>query len=154
MPWAVRSSAMLRIGANKRRPGYRFHSDPGPSVDGCLCQAIPWNLYACLARALSSAVWKGGRVRERNSRLYNCQRCEIPVSVCWRCDSGQTYCPGECAEIYRREARQEVSARYQRSRNGARRHAARQQAWRERRAEKESSKVTHTPCESAAAVLT
>jgi hypothetical protein len=127
---------------------------PGPSVDGCLCQAIPRILYACLARVLSSAVWEGGRVCERSFRLYDCQRCGIAVIICWLCDNGQKCCAEECARIQRQEAQRRAGARYQRSRRGAQRHAARQHVWRERRAQQGRSIVTHTPYASAAAVLT
>jgi len=63
----------------------------------------------------------------------------VSVSICGRCDRGNIFCPGECAAVSRRESRRRAGARYQRTRRGARRHAARQQAWRERQLEK----VTH-----------
>jgi hypothetical protein len=145
---------MLRIGANKRRPGYRYHSAPGPRLTDACARRLPRILYACLARVLSSAVWEGGRVCERSCRLYHCQRCGIAVIICWQCDNGQKCCAEECAWIQRQEAQRRAGARYQRSRRGAQRHAARQHAWRERRAQPGSSIVTHTPCANAAAVLT
>jgi hypothetical protein len=92
-------------------------------------------LYACLARALSSAL-RGGALRalrEPTYRLYNCQRCGVQVRICGRCDHGNIYCVGECSRIRRRESLRRASARYQRTRRGALCHAARQQGWRARR---------------------
>jgi len=37
-------------------------------------------------------------------RLYNCQRCRMQVCICAQCDCGNLYCPGECAELSRRES--------------------------------------------------
>ena len=71
-------------------------------------------------------------MREPAYRLYNCLRCEEQVRICERCDHGNVYCAGECASIRRRESLRRAQTRYQRSRRGARRHAARQRRWRER----------------------
>jgi hypothetical protein len=92
-------------------------------------------LYACLARALSSA-WGGGveGQRQPSYRLYCCGRCGVLVCLCRRCDRGQIYCAGECARISRRESRRSAGRRYQRSRRGAQHHAARQRRYRLRRA--------------------
>jgi hypothetical protein len=75
-------------------------------------------------------------MREPAYRLYNCERCQVQVRICERCDHGNVYCAGECARIRRRESLQRAQARYQRSRQGARRHAARQRRWRERQRQK------------------
>lgn len=81
-------------------------------------------------------------MREPAYRLYNCERCQVQVRICERCDYGNVYCAGECAKIRRRESQRRAQARYQRSRGGARRHAARQRRWRER--QREGAKiVTH-----------
>ena len=92
-------------------------------------------LYACLARALSSA-WGGGveAQHQPSHRLYRCRRCGVFVCVCRRCDRGQWYCPGECARVSRRESLRVAGRRYQRSRRGAQHHAARQRRYRLRRA--------------------
>jgi hypothetical protein len=81
-------------------------------------------------------------MREPAYRLYNCERCQLQVRICLRCDHGNVYCAGECAEIRRRESLRRAQARYQRTRRGARRHAARQRRWRERQRE-EAQNVTH-----------
>ena len=81
-------------------------------------------------------------MREPVYRLYNCERCQVQVRICERCDHGNIYCAGECAKIRRRESLRRAQARYQRSRGGARRHAARQRCWRERQRD-EPKIVTH-----------
>jgi len=81
-------------------------------------------------------------MRESAYRLYNCERCGIQVRICQRCDHGNVYCAGECAGIRRRESLKRAQRRYQRSRRGAWRHAARQRRWRERQRQKRY-KVTH-----------
>jgi hypothetical protein len=74
-------------------------------------------------------------------RLFQCARCGIEVGVCAPCDRGQIYCAGECRVIRRRESRRRSAAKYQRTRRGARKHAARQSAW--RLANLSIQKVTH-----------
>jgi hypothetical protein len=76
---------------------------------------------------------------EESYRLYSCGRCARQVRICRDCDHGNRYCAGECAAQRRRESLHRAGARYQCSHRGASRHAARQSAWRERRAQK----VTH-----------
>jgi hypothetical protein len=71
-------------------------------------------------------------MREPTYRLYNCQRCALQVRICRACDHGNIYCAEGCAQIRRRESQQRTHARYQKSRRGALRHAARQRRWRER----------------------
>ena len=83
-------------------------------------------------------------------RLYSCRGGSVSVSVCGRCDHGNIFCAGECASVSRRQSRRRAGARYQRTRRGAQRHAARQQRWRERRAKK----VTHQGCAPTEPVFT
>jgi len=96
----------------------------------------------CLAAAaLSSAVGEGvlGPLEEPGTyRLYHCCRCGMQVCICAQCDCGNLYCPRECAELARRESVRRASARYQRTLRGARKHAERQQRYRERKRD-----VTH-----------
>jgi hypothetical protein len=79
------------------------------------------------------------RDRVASYRLYNCACCSRQVQICQRCDRGNRYCAAGCADQRRRESLRRAGARYQRSRRGARFHAARQRRWRERAAQK----VTH-----------
>jgi len=74
----------------------------------------------------------------------------VSVSICGRCDHGNIFCAGECAAVWRRESGRRAGARYQRTRRGAWRHAARQQAWRERQLDK----VTHVGCAPTGPVFT
>ena len=83
-----------------------------------------------------------GTTREPTYRLYNCQCCAVQVRICQSCDHGNIYCAGGCAQIRRRESQRRIQARYQKSRGGASRHAARQQRWRGRR-RGEQKIVTH-----------
>lgn len=71
-------------------------------------------------------------------RFYNCARCKQQVRICRQCDRGQLYCSSECSNIRRRESLRAAQSRYQRSSQGARKHAARQRKYRS-----EQNKVTH-----------
>jgi len=89
-------------------------------------------------------------------RLYHCRRCRMQVCICAHCDCGNLYCPGECAELARRESVRRAGARYQRTFRGACRHAARQRRYRARHSE-----VTHhrfssatVPCSVSAPPIT
>ena len=86
-------------------------------------------------------VLRAGRMRtgEETYRVYNCRRCAQQVCICRHCDRGNQYCAGDCASLRRCESRRRAGQRYQHGYRGASRHAARQRAWRERRAQK----VTH-----------
>jgi hypothetical protein len=90
------------------------------------------------------------QVREESYRLYSCRGCGVSVSICGRCDRGNIYCAGECSAVSRRASNRRAGARYQRTRRGARRHAARQQTWRERQIDK----VTHQGCAPTGPVFT
>ena len=68
------------------------------------------------------------------ARRFVCARCRVSVLVCSRCDRGQIYCPTGCAALVRRQSQHEAGRRYQRSRPGRFKHAARTRRWRERRA--------------------
>jgi hypothetical protein len=96
-------------------------------------------LYACTARRCPVLGAGGMKTGEESYRLYSCGRCARQVRICRDCDRGNRYCAGECAAVRRRESLQRAGARYQCSHRGASRHAARQSAWRQRRAQK----VTH-----------
>ena len=114
-------------------------SNPGPSMLSALGGGFA-SLLCLAAPALSSAVGEGGLGQlPATYRLYNCQRCRMQVCICAQCDCGNLYCPGECAELSRRESVRRAGARYQRSFRGARKHAERQRRYRERR----KSEVTH-----------
>jgi hypothetical protein len=72
------------------------------------------------------------------ARLYNCQRCNVQITICRHCDHGNRYCM-ECAPVAHQEARKRAAVRYQDSQQGRLNHAARQSQYRER----QKKKVTH-----------
>ena len=91
-------------------------SDPGPSVRSAVGGSFASPLCLAVA-ALSSAVGEGvlGLLEEPATyRLYHCRRCGMQVCICAQCDCGNLYCPGECAELARRESVRRAGARYQR----------------------------------------
>ncbi len=76
-------------------------------------------------------------------RLYSCRHCATQVRICCDCDHGNLYCAGECAQICRRESKRRACERYQLSHRGARNHAGRQRALRERQRLRQAQIVTH-----------
>ena len=91
------------------------------------------------------------------ARRFLCARCCAPVLVCSHCDRGQIYCASGCAAAARGERQRDAAQRYQHSRRGRFKHAARTQRWRERRAALASlaatspaQSVTHQGCPPAA----
>ena len=95
--------------------GRRLGSPFMPSLPGCC--PVPWGGGM-------------GALQEPTYRLYNCRRCGVLVEICTRCDRGNIYCMGGCSQIRRLESWRRASARYQHTRRGAARHAARQRDWR------------------------
>ncbi len=92
-----------------------------------------------------------------SGRLYNCVRCQHQVIICRRCDRGNIYCSGECAQQSRHEKQQEAAERYQSSQKGRQQHAQRQRQYRQRQQQshqRQKEKVTHqgspeqTACDS------
>ena len=93
---------------------------------------------------------------DRTARLFLCARCRDQVLLCSHCDRGQQYCSRACSILSRRERRRETARRYQSSRRGRLKHAARAACWRARRralrqasALGEIDKVTHQGCPHA-----
>ena len=71
-------------------------------------------------------------MHDQTGRLFLCARCQAQVLVCSQCDRGQRYCAKGCANITRRSRQREAGARYQQSRIGRHKHAARMHQWRKR----------------------
>ena len=71
---------------------------------------------------------------DRPARLFLCAGCRVQVVLCSRCDRGNRYCSRTCWRQTHDLARREAACRYQRSRGGRLRHAARSQRWRQRTA--------------------
>ncbi len=74
-----------------------------------------------------------------SSRLYQCLRCHTPIVICHRCDHGQRYCAKGCSEKARADSLKRAGKKYQESRQGRFKNAARQQSFRAR----QRQKVTH-----------
>ena len=73
-------------------------------------------------------------MHDQTGRLFLCARCQAQVLVCRQCDRGQRYCASGCSTITRLSRQREASNRYQQSRAGRHKHAARMHQWRQRRA--------------------
>ena len=73
-------------------------------------------------------------MHDQTGRLFLCARCQAQVLVCSQCDRGQRYCARGCADITRLSRQREAGKRYQQSRTGRHKHAARMHQWRKRRA--------------------
>ena len=71
-------------------------------------------------------------MHDQTGRLFLCARCQAQVLVCSQCDRGQRYCANGCANITRRSRQREAGERYQQSRIGRHKHAARMHQWRKR----------------------
>lgn len=111
---------------------------PGPRCAAPM--AGDWAAPLCLAcpgavQCLGGGV---GALQGPTYRLYNCRRCGVLVEICTPCDHGNIYCTGGCSRLRRLESLRRASARYQHTRRGAVRHAARQRDWRAHH-----PKVTH-----------
>lgn len=74
----------------------------------------------------------------KDVRLFNCARCHQQSLICPCCDRGNIYCLG-CAKTARKESVKAAGRRYQNTRQGRFKHAARQRRYRQRQKEK----VTH-----------
>jgi len=66
------------------------------------------------------------------ARLFVCLLCRAQVLVCSRCDHGQIYCAGTCAQEARQRAQQAAGRRYQATYRGRLNHAARAGRYRAR----------------------
>ena len=74
-----------------------------------------------------------------SSRLYHCCHCPAQVIICTRCDRGQRYCAGDCRHKARSESVKRATKKYQLTRMGRFKNAARQHRFRQR----QQQKVTH-----------
>jgi hypothetical protein len=72
------------------------------------------------------------RVEESSCRMFLCARCRCQVLVCRRCDRGQIYCAGTCAQQARRDRQREARRRYQATPRGRALHTERNRRYRTR----------------------
>ena len=66
------------------------------------------------------------------ARFFLCAGCRAQVFVCRRCDRGQIYCAGACAQEARQRSQQEAGRRYQATSPGRMKRAARNRLYRAR----------------------
>lgn len=85
-------------------------------------------------------------MHDQTGRLLLCARCQAQALVCSQCDRGQRYCSNGCANITRRSRQREAGRRYQQSRIGRHKHAARMHQWRKRRAASAKIVTHHGSC--------
>ena len=71
-------------------------------------------------------------VGEVSCRIFLCAGCHRQVLVCRRCDRGQSYCMGTCAQQGRRDRQREARRRYQTTPRGRAMHAERNRRYRAR----------------------
>ncbi len=69
---------------------------------------------------------------ENTLRLFNCARCHRQVQICQHCDRGNIYCNSNCSKISRISSLRDASKRYQKTRQGRFKHAARQKRYRDK----------------------
>lgn len=71
-------------------------------------------------------------VEESSCRMFLCAGCRCQVLVCRRCDHGQIYCVGTCAQEARRDRQREARRRYQATPRGRALHTERNRRYRTR----------------------
>jgi hypothetical protein len=70
------------------------------------------------------------------ARLYQCALCYRQVIICSDCDRGNIYCKLTCSQQARKESLKNTRRRYQNTKIGRHKHAARQKRYRLRQKEK------------------
>lgn len=78
-------------------------------------------------------------------RRYLCPRCSAVCYICSCCDRGQIYCGKSCSADARTESLRRAGKKYRQSFVGALNNAARQAAWRARRAQKVTQRAPLRP---------
>jgi hypothetical protein len=85
-------------------------------------------------RGLSTRGTCGGAecMQESSCRIFLCACCRCSVLIGRRCDRGQIYCVGACAQEARQEKQREARRRYQATPRGRALHAERSRRYRTR----------------------
>ena len=73
---------------------------------------------------------------KKSARIFNCHRCRELVAICSHCDRGNIFCSKKCSSASRNASLKRSSNKYQKSRKGRHKHAARQHRYRKRRRQK------------------
>jgi len=112
---------------------YRFQGQyPAPQYPPCF-------RTSALSIALKPPFFQfsaNGGFMCQSGRIYNCERCNQQVIICSRCDRGNIYCAGQCADLARKEKQAETQKRYLESDKGRKAHARNQDDYRQRQKEK------------------
>ena len=86
---------------------------------------------------------------EHPARLFNCLRCQAQVIICSDCDHGQNYCSKQCTQTARQIACRAAGKRYQNTRQGRSKHAARQRRYQKRKQQQKKKMTHHTSLENS-----
>lgn len=70
-------------------------------------------------------------MEKKESRLFNCTRCNITVMICSNCDRGNMYCGQQCSLLARKQSMLIAGKQYQNSYKGRVAHALRQKRYRD-----------------------
>jgi hypothetical protein len=124
-----------------RRPAFTAAASPAilaPRGDGSVAGGPALERGAAVRMLQNAAATRGRKAcgsecSDAICRLFLCSRCRVQVLVCRRCDRGQIYCFGGCAQEARRERRREARRRYQATDRGRAMHADRNRRYRARR---------------------
>jgi hypothetical protein len=66
---------------------------------------------------------------ESSIRIFYCTYCQDQITICSYCDRGNIYCQ-KCAPLARANSKKEIAKRYQNTKKGKHKHAARQATYR------------------------
>ena len=82
---------------------------------------------------------------EKNARLFHCSLCHCQAVVCSHCDRGNIYCSHACSRQAHVKYHRAANQIYQKSFKGRRKHAARQQRYRQRQKNKVTDQGSSVP---------
>ena len=131
--WAT----LLRCPHTRRRTAPRMPS--GGGIAACQAKSGGSRVESLILPNLTEAEFGPSRrtcgpacAEEASCRMFLCGRCHSQVLVCRRCDRGQIYCAGTCAQQARRHHQREARRRYQATPRGRTMHADRNRRYRDR----------------------
>jgi len=89
-------------------------------------------------------------LRQAQTRVFYCARCDEFVWICRRCDRGNRYCSPECASLARSESTRDARCRYRNSDAGRTTQKFRQRRFRcaPGKAVTDQSSASTAPCEN------
>jgi hypothetical protein len=115
------------------QPLQRLSAQPSSHRGSMACDA---ELRRCGCPAVRLGSRASGRtaacVDQASCRMFLCARCRCQALVCRRCDRGQLYCAGTCAQKARHGRQRKARRRYQATVRGRAMHAERSRRYRAR----------------------